>query len=95
MGAFCFLDHPFSVVVPVISFRYPTQEEMKMKQRWFETYHPVIEIGNHQNTLWMYPSNVLARKMARKFDLPSIANSDTHFNVKDVGLSRTKIPKNF
>jgi len=43
--------------------------------------------------LWMYPSNVLARRMARKHDLAGIANSDTHFRVKEIGLSRTGIPK--
>ena len=31
--------------------------------------------------------------MARKHDLVGIANSDTHFRVKEIGLSRTAIPK--
>lgn len=93
MGAFWFLDHPFSIAAPVISFRYPTDGEMKMKESWFEIYRPVIETGNHQNTLWMYPSNVLSRKMAQKHDLAKIANSDTHLRVKEVGLSRTAIPR--
>ena len=93
MGAFYFLDHPFSIGVPKIAFRYPTDEEMRMKEGWFEKYQPVIETGNHQNTLWMYPSNVLARRVARKHDLATIANSDTHFRVKEIGLSRTRIPR--
>ncbi len=93
MGAFWFLDHPFSIAAPVIAFRYPTDEEMKTKEEWFDIYNPVIETGNHQNTLWMYPSNVLARRMARKHNLAGIANSDTHFRVKEIGLSRTGIPK--
>ena len=93
VGAFWFLDHPFSIGAPVISFRYPTDEEMKMRERWFDKYNPVIEVGNHQNTLWMYPSNVLVRRMARKHNLVGIANSDTHFRVKDVGLSRTAFPR--
>lgn len=92
MGAFWFLDHPFSIGVPKIAFRYPTDEEMKTREKWFDRYDPVIEVGNHQNTLWMYPSNVLARRMARKHNLAGIANSDTHFRVKEIGLSRTGIP---
>jgi len=93
VGAFWFLDHPFSIGAPVISFSYPTGEEMKMREEWFGKYNPVIEVGNHQNTLWMYPSNVLAGRMARKHSLAGIANSDTHFRVKDVGLSRTAFPR--
>lgn len=93
VGAFWFLDHPFSIGAPMIAFRYPTDEEMKMREEWFDRYNPVIEMGNHQNTLWMYPSNVLARKMAQKHGLTGIANSDTHFRVKDIGLSRTAFPK--
>ena len=93
MGAFWFLDHPFSVGAPKIAFRYPTDQEMKMREEWFDKYKPVVEVGNHQNTLWMYPSNVLARRMVHKHDLVGIANSDTHFRVKDVGLSRTAFPR--
>ncbi|MAF99528.1 MAG: hypothetical protein CMH61_02850 [Nanoarchaeota archaeon] len=93
MGSFWFLDHPFSIGAPVIAFRYPTKDEMKMRRRWFDTYRPVIETGNHQNTLWMYPSNVLARRMARKHDLVGISNSDTHFRLQDIGLSRSSFPK--
>ena len=92
IGAFWFLDHPFSIGAPKIAFRYPTDQEMKMREEWFDRYNPVIEVGNHQNTLWMYPSNILARRMARKHDLAGIANSDTHFRVKEIGLSRTSIP---
>ena len=92
MGAFWFLDHPFSVGAPKIAFRYPTDQEMKMREEWFDKYKPVVEVGNHQNTLWMYPSNVLARRMVHKHDLVGIANSDTHFRVKEIGLSRTSIP---
>jgi len=93
VGAFWFLDHPFSIDAPVIAFRYPTNEEMKIREGWFDKYNPVIEVGNHQNTLWMYPSNILARQMAQKHGLAGIANSDTHFRVKDIGLSRTAFPR--
>jgi len=92
-GAFWFLDHPFSIGVPHISFRYPTDEELKMKEKWFDKDNPVIETGNHQNTLWMFPSNVLARRIAKKHGLAEITNSDTHFRVKEVGLSRTAFPR--
>src|SRR3989338_776664 len=92
MGAFWFLDHPFSIGAPKIAFRYPTDQEMKIREEWFDKYKPVVEVGNHQNPLWMYPSNVLARRMVHKHDLVGIANSDTHFRVKEIGLSRTSIP---
>ena len=92
-GVFWFLDHPMSIPAPVIAFRYPTDKELRMKEGWFDKYHPVIETGNHQNPLWMYPSNVLARRIAKKHGLTGIANSDTHFRVKEVGLSRTAIPR--
>ena len=67
---------------------------MKLRESWFEKYDPVIETGNHQNTLWMFPSNVLARRVAKKYGLAEITNSDTHFRVKEIGLSRTAIPNN-
>ncbi|MDP3734219.1 MAG: PHP-associated domain-containing protein [Nanoarchaeota archaeon] len=95
MNSFYFLDHPFSIGVPVIGFRYPTEEELKLRQKWFDKYNPVIEIHNHQNTLWMFPSNILAKKMAQKHNLVGIANSDTHFGITDVGLSRTVIPSSY
>jgi len=92
-GSLWFLDHLFSIYTPLISFRYPTSEELQQREEWCERYHPVLEVGNHQNTLWMYPSNIAAQVLARKYDLTGIANSDTHFNVGDVGRSRTVIPK--
>jgi len=92
-GSLWFLDHPFSIYTPLISFRYPTSEELQQREEWCERYHPVLEVGNHQNTLWMYPSNIAAQILARKHGLTGIANSDTHFNVGDVGRSRTVIPK--
>ncbi|MEK6963252.1 MAG: PHP-associated domain-containing protein [Nanoarchaeota archaeon] len=92
--AFWFLDHPFSIAAPRIGFRYPNQRELKEREKWFEIYKPVIEVGNHQNTLWMYPSNVAAQRWADKYDLVGIANSDSHFNISEYGLSRTSVPAN-
>lgn len=93
-GAMWFLDHPFSIGAPYIAFRYPTKEEMTQRVAWFEKYDPVIEVGNQQNTLWMFPSNILARRMAREYNVAGIANSDTHLRISEIGLSRTALPRN-
>ena len=93
MGAVWFLDHPASIMARGIGFRYPTKQEIEQRRRWFEDEGPIIEVGNHQNTLYMFPSNILARRMAEESDLIGIANSSTHFNVAEVGLSRTGIPR--
>ncbi|GEM_PF-4535558 len=92
-GGIYFLDHPFCIGAPVISFRYPTEDEIKEKLRWFERYNPIVETANHQASLWMFAANVLARKIANEQGLPQIANSDTHFRVKEIGLSRTAIAR--
>ena len=86
---FWFFDHPFSIPAPVISFRYPTSDEVKARIETFEKYDAAIEVGNHQNTLWMYLSNEIAKAVAEKHGLVGIANSDTHFRVREIGLSRT------
>lgn len=92
-GAIWFMDHPFSISIPQIGFRYPLREEMRQREEWFDKYGPIIEISNLQNTLWMYPSNFLATKMKQKYGLVGIANSDTHLNNREVGLSRTHFPE--
>ncbi len=86
---FWFFDHPFSMPAPLIAFRYPTKDEVKKRIEIFTEYDAAIEIANHQNTLWMYLSNEIARKVAEKHALVGIANSDTHFRVREIGLSRT------
>ncbi len=88
LGTLWFLDHPFTV-----DERYATKEEVKRLERWITRYRPIIETGNHQNTLWMYTSNILARKLAEKYHLVGIANSDSHFRLQEIGLSRTCIPR--
>ncbi len=93
-GAFWFLDHPFSVAAPKIGFRYPNRRELEERETWFRRYKPVVEVGNHQNTLWMYPSNIAAQRWANKHALVGVANSDSHFNINEYGLSRTSVPAN-
>ena len=94
VGAFHFMDHVFSIWVPnLVSFRFPTKEEMARLEGYFRKYHPTLETGNHQNTLWMWVSNVLARRRAKEYGLPEVANSDTHLDIYQVGLSRTGIPR--
>ncbi len=93
IGAFRFFDHPFSIHDDVVHFRYPTEEEVKRRIGYFERYHAVIEIWNHQNTFYLLFSNEIAKDVAEQRGLVGIANSDTHFNPHDIGLSRTGIPR--
>ena len=93
VGAVRFFDHPFSIYAPHIFFRYPTKEEVRQRLLLFVKYQAIIEVGNHQNTLWMYLSNEIAKDIAKKEGLVGIANSDSHFNPHDIGRSRTGIPK--
>ncbi|MBI2573495.1 hypothetical protein HYV86_06535 [Candidatus Woesearchaeota archaeon] len=96
IGTFWFLDHPMTIdVASAVSFRLPTPQELQIRRGWFEKYRPVIETGNHANTLHMYLSNVLARRVAGEMGLVGIANSDSHFNVKDIGRSHTAFPQYF
>src|SRR3989338_5181448 len=91
--AFWFIDHPFSIAAPVIAFRYPTQDEVKRRVEIFTEYDAAIEIANHQNTWWMYLSNEIARRVALKYGFIGIGNSDTHFRVREIGLTRTSFPR--
>lgn len=91
LGALHFIDHPMSIGAPVISFRYPTKEEEKRLRTWIEKHNPIVETGNHQNTLWMYPSNVAMRRIAEEYNLTQITNSDSHFRLEEIGLSRTSV----
>lgn len=93
MGAFRFFDHPFSIASPKVHFRYPTWKEVTRRIVWFERYDAVIEIWNHQNTLHMIFSNEIAKDVAARYGFVGIANSDTHFNPHDIGLSRTGLPR--
>jgi hypothetical protein len=45
------------------------------------------------NALWQYPTNFIPEQLANELRLAGIANSDAHFNVKEIGLSRTGIPR--
>ncbi len=91
--ALWFFDHPFSMPAPVIAFRYPTEDEVKKRREIFQQYKAMIEVGNHQNTLWLYLANEIAKKVAREDGLVGIANSDTHYRACDIGLSRTGFPR--
>ena len=92
-GAFPFLDHPFTIGVPVIAFRYPTKEELQQRREWIDEYQVALEICNSQNTLWMYPSNLLARREARLAEVVGLGNSDLHHNLTDVGQARTSFSR--
>ncbi len=95
-GIFWFFDHPMSVTLDAFPFfRLPTLKELQWRRRWFEKYRPIVEIGNHANTLHMYLSNVVARRVVNEMGLVGIANSDTHFNPKNIGRSRTAFPVEF
>lgn len=88
-----FFDHPFSIPAPVICFRYPTADEVKQRTDYFREHDAIIEVRNHQNTLWMYLSNEIAQAVADKEGLVPIANSDSHFRVREIGLSRTSFSR--
>jgi hypothetical protein len=91
-GAFWFFDHQASKQAPLMAFRYPTKEEEIADTDLNRQLVPVLEVGNHQNTWWMYASNCATHDMADNLGLVGIANSDTHFNYRETGLSRTGIP---
>lgn len=76
-------------------FRYPTPGELWRLESWLDKHHILTKTGNHQNILWMYPANVAARRLARRYGVPTITNSDSHFRLQEVGLSRTAIPPRF
>ncbi len=91
--AFWFFDHQSSKNAPVIAFRYPTATEEQDDRTIDKLHRAVLEIGNHQNTLWMWASDAATATRAQDLGLVGIANSDTHFNYREVGLSRTSVPK--
>lgn len=91
--AMWFFDHPFSIPAPIICFRYPTADEVKQRRDYFREYDAIMEVWNHQNIAHMYLSNEIAKAVAEKEGLVAIANSDTHFRVRDIGLSRTSFQR--
>ncbi len=91
--ALWFFDHPFSIPAPVICFRYPTADEVQQRRAYFSEHDAIMEVRNHQNSLWMYLSNEIAAAVAKEDDLVGIANSDTHFRVREIGLSRTSFSR--
>jgi len=99
--AFWFFDHPMSKgAASPVKFRYPTPEEIVEMQGWWKEYGAVVETSNLQNTWWMFASNVLAQREVEKYNastpgrkVAQIANSDSHFRIRDIGLARTGMPK--
>jgi len=100
MNAFWFLDHEGSKKAPPLGFRPPKEREVeedkavyrKLKDRSQGT-RPVLEIRNLVNALWQYTTNFIPEEIANELELAGIANSDAHFNIQDIGLSRTGIPR--
>jgi hypothetical protein len=93
LDALWYLDHPMSLPKAGIGFGLPTDDELKQRRGMFETYRPIVEVSNLQNTLWQFGADVLMQKVANEMGLVGIGNSDTHFNPNDLGKSRTRIPK--
>lgn len=91
--ALWFFDHPFSIPAPVICFRYPKADEIKQRRDYFREHDAIMEVRNHQNSLWMYLSNEIAATIAKEDGLVGIANSDTHFRAREIGLSRTSFSR--
>lgn len=77
--------------MPTIGFRYPTRKELFWKEQLLDRHHPPVETDNMQNTLWMFPSNLLMRRLADKYECTHLGNSDTHFSIPEIGGSRTVV----
>jgi len=93
IGALWFIDHPMiDPVVSPVHFVYLTKKKEKRLRKWIEKHTPILETGNNQNTLWMAPANIAAQRIAEEYRLPQVANSDSHFRVREIGLSRTSFP---
>ncbi len=93
-GAFPFLDHPLTIGgVPLLFFRYTTADELQQRREWFQAYKVAGEGCNAINTLWMWRSNLQARKVMKEEGVTALANTDIHYNWKDVGKARTSISK--
>ncbi|MEK6867964.1 MAG: PHP-associated domain-containing protein, partial [Nanoarchaeota archaeon] len=101
MGAFWFLDHEGSKKAPIVAFRPPKESEVKEDKALYRRLkqnsggkRPVLEIRNLVNALWQYVTNFIPEQHANELGLAGIANSDAHFNINEIGLSRTGIPRN-
>ena len=64
-----------------------TKKEVEEELDPFILYADGFETFNSQNYLWLCQSNVKAEQYARKYNLPGTAGSDTHGNLKQIGLA--------
>ena len=91
-GAFPFLDHPLTIGgIPLLFFRYATSDELEQRREWFREYQVAGEGCNGMNTLWMWRSNLQARKLMEEEGVTILGNTDIHYNWKDVGRARTSV----
>ncbi|MBM3199954.1 hypothetical protein FJZ53_03365 [Candidatus Woesearchaeota archaeon] len=67
------------------------EERKELEQLCVEA--DALEEFNSQNYLWLCYSNVLTEAFAKKHGLSGTAGSDTHFDLKQVGLSGIIIKK--
>lgn len=100
MGAFWELDHQGVKHAAGIGFRPAEESEIREDKRVYRQLQehsqgrrPVLEIGNLQVSLWVYFANFIVEEIVNELGLVGIATSDTHFNVREIGLSRTGIPR--
>jgi len=82
------ISHPYSVP------RHGLLNKEKEKIL-FGSYKKVsaIEEFNASNTLWLFVSNVKAKKFVEKYGIATVSGSDMHNDLKKVGRSCTYIKK--
>lgn len=94
------LEHPFTIDVPLIQYRYITRITDKKKVRTIQDLLYMIdgvEVFNSMNTLWQCYSNRLAKELTTSFTkrtkiyIPQLAGGDEHYN--EVGLTGNLLPK--
>lgn len=94
LGALGIVDH--GLLRPTespVHFLFLNDDQERQFRGWIERHNPIIETWNHQNTLWVFPANVAVQRIAREYGSPEVADSDSHFRLQEIGLSRTGLPR--
>lgn len=86
------MPHPFSVNAPIIIGRLTSKKE---REALAFNYGKVdaIEVFNTMNNLWLFRSNVIAKKFAEKNNIIGVAASDTHCDLNQLGLAGIYVKK--
>ncbi|MFH1589039.1 MAG: PHP-associated domain-containing protein [archaeon] len=92
-GGFSFIAHPYSLHKSLQDglFGLPNNEDEEEIIHYAKKC-TAIETFNAQNTWFgksMVGSNILAKRTAKKYGLPGLANSDSHYVISETGLAGT------